>query len=90
MYLDSEPYSVTGLSLNDTCLKEGSTVSLRCEVQGFPRPSVEFQLNSIPITPGRGTFQNFVQEFYDQVSFYTKFALVVMVQDHNAQWLGAY
>ena len=43
-------------------------VSLHCEVQGFPRPSVEFQLNGIPIIPGRGTFQNFVQEFYNQVS----------------------
>ena len=82
MYLDSEPYSVIGLSLNDTCLKEGSMVSLRCEVQGFPRPSVEFQLNGIPITPGIGTFQNFVQEFYNQVSIiciYAKFALVVTV-----------
>ena len=83
MYLDSEPYSVTGLSLNDTCLKEGSMVSLQCEARGFPRPSVEFQLNGIPITPGIGTFQNFVQEFYNQVSIilciYAKFALVVTV-----------
>ena len=63
----SEPVSVIGLSLNDTCLKEGSNVSVRCEVKGFPRPSVEFQLNGIPIIPGRGAFQNFVLEFYDQV-----------------------
>ena len=63
----SEPVSAIGLSLNDTCLKEGSNVSVRCEVKGFPRSSVEFQLNSIPIIPGRGAFQNFVLEFYDQV-----------------------
>ena len=56
-----------GLSLNDTCLKEGSNVFLRCYVRGFPRLSVEFRLNGITITPGSGAFENFVQEFYDQV-----------------------
>ena len=55
------------LSLNDTCLKKGNIVFLRCYVRGFPRPSVEFRLNGITITPGSGAFENFVQESYDQV-----------------------
>ena len=56
-----------GLSLNDTCLKEGSDASLRCNVQGFPRPTVQFQLNGVTVIPGSGIFDNYVQEFYDQV-----------------------
>ena len=59
-----ESTSVIGLTLNDTCLKEGSTVSLRCNVQGFPRPSVNFQRNDIDIVPES---ENYELEYYDQV-----------------------
>ena len=63
-----EPISVIGLSLNETCLKEGSNVSIRCNVIGFPRPRIEFRKNDIEITPGPevGTFENILLEFYDQ------------------------
>ena len=69
-----------GLSLNDTCLKEGSNISFRCEIKGFPRPSVEFQLNGIPIIPGKGEFQNFVLEFYDQVR---KLSIIILISAYN-------
>ena len=57
--------SVIGLSLNDTCLKEGSTVSLKCEIRGFPRPSVDFRQNGMNVT---STFENAQLEFYNQAS----------------------
>ena len=64
---NSEPISVIGLSLNDTCLKEGSSISIRCNIRGFPRPGIEFRKNDIEITPEIGMFQNILLEFYDQV-----------------------
>ena len=63
-----EPISVVGLKLNDTCLKNGSTVSLRCEVRGFPRPRIDFHQNNILIAPGSLGFDNYMLEFYDQVN----------------------
>ena len=42
-------------------------MSLRCHISGFPHPRVEFQRGGIEITPGTGMFENFVEEFYDQV-----------------------
>lgn len=59
---------IIGLLLNDTCLKEGSTVSLRCEIKGLPyqHPSVEFRQNGIEIVPGRGKFKNFQLQFHNQ------------------------
>ena len=70
MYLSfyqSEPVSTIDLSLNETCLKEGSTVSILCEIRGFPRPNVEFRQNDAEITPGIGAFKNVVLELYNQV-----------------------
>ena len=57
--------SVIGLSLNDTCLKEGSTVSVKCEIRGFPRSSVDFRQNGMNVT---STFENVQLEFYNQAS----------------------
>ena len=62
-----EPISVTGLTLNETCLKEGATVALRCNIQGFPRPEIQFRLNDEIITQKEGDFETFTIEFYDQV-----------------------
>ena len=39
-------------------------MALRCNVRGFPRPMIEFQLNGTTIKLGVGGFEN---EFYDQV-----------------------
>ena len=64
--MPTEP-SVVGLSLNETCLEEGTTVSLRCNIRGFPHPSIEFQQNGIEVTPGEGEFENIVLEYYNQV-----------------------
>ena len=55
--------------LNDTCLKEHSTVSLRCWIRGFPRPTISFQRNDEPIFPGSPGFDNYELESYDQVKF---------------------
>ena len=61
------PTSITGLSLNDTCLKEGSSVSIRCNIRGFPRPSIEFRKGNTRIAPEAGMFdENILLEFYDQ------------------------
>ena len=60
-----EPISVTNLTLNDTCLRNSTTVALRCNVQGFPRPTmIQFLLNDTPLAPEVGKY---VSEFYDQV-----------------------
>ena len=66
-YAFLEPISIIGLSLNDTCLKEGSSIAIRCNIRGFPRPSIEFQQNGIEITPEEGMFKNILQEYFDQV-----------------------
>ena len=58
--------SITSLSLNETCLKEGSAASLRCNVRGFPRPRIEFQQDGIEIIPGAELHNNILMEFYDQ------------------------
>lgn len=69
--LHSEPISVIGLSLNDTCLKEGGNISVRCNIRGFPRPSfIIFYQNGIEITPEVGIFENILLEFDDQVCSY--------------------
>ena len=60
------PVSVIGLSLNETCLKEGSNVSIRCNIRGFPRPRIKFRKNDVEITPEVGMFENILLEFYDQ------------------------
>ena len=70
VFIDPEPISVIGLSLSKTCLKEGNNLSLRCEVRGFPRPSVAFQQDGVTVTPGMGAFKTFEQEFYDQVTMH--------------------
>ena len=62
----SVPISVIGLSLNESCLKEGSSVSIRCNVRGFPQPRIKFRKHNIEITPGAGMFENILLEFYDQ------------------------
>ena len=66
-FYNSEPVSITGLSLNETCLKEGSSISIRCNIRGFPRPTIEFHKNGDKITPEVGIFLNIFLEFYDQV-----------------------
>ena len=73
--------SITSLILNETCLKEGSTVALRCNVLGFPRPMIQFRVNDTLITPKEGDFENFVLEFYDQVRI-----TLIQLRDHQ-YWL---
>ena len=63
----SELTSITSLSLNETCLKQGSNVALRCNIQGFPRPRITFKLDNEIIIPGTRNFGEYVLEFYDQV-----------------------
>ena len=53
------------LNLSEACLKEGGNVSLRCYVNGFPRPSIQFLHNGNLIIPGEGEFKNFVQEYFE-------------------------
>ena len=65
-----EPTSVIGLTLNDTCLKEGSTVSIRCHVGGFPRPNIDFRRNDIIIDPRSPGFDNYMMDFFDEVIIY--------------------
>ena len=62
-----EPVYILGLSLNETCLKEGSDISIRCNIKGFPRPNIEFRKNDAEIASEEGLFQNILIEFYDQV-----------------------
>ena len=62
----SVPISVFGLSLSESCLKEGSSVFIQCNVSGFPRPRIDFRKNNIKITPEAGMFENILLEFYDQ------------------------
>ena len=57
---------ITYLSLNETCLKEGSTVSLHCNTRGFPRPRIEFQQDGIEIIPGAEWYSNVLMEHFDQ------------------------
>ena len=63
----SESISIIDITLNETCLLEGGTVAVRCNVQGFPRPYIEFRLNDEVIYPGMTEFYNFAVEYYDQV-----------------------
>ena len=43
-------------------------MSLRCLTSGFPRPKIEFRLNDEVIIPGADAFENFMEEYFDQVS----------------------
>ena len=53
---------------SEACLMEDRNVSMRCVINGFPRPNITFQVNGSDITPGNGIYEDFVvQEFYDQV-----------------------
>lgn len=61
-----EPVSIIRLSLNETCLKEGSTVSLHCDTRGFPRPRIEFRQDGIEIITGAEPHSNVLMEYYDQ------------------------
>ena len=60
--------SIVSLNLSEACLKQDSNVSLHCYTHGFPRPTIQFLLDNAPITPGAGAFENYVQEYFDQVS----------------------
>ena len=69
LLIHAAPVSVTGLALSLPCLKEGQNVTLHCNITGFPRPSIQFRFNDLPITPGVGCFANFIEQpFYDEVS----------------------
>ena len=69
-----ETVSVTGLKLSEPCFEsecKGTSISLQCNVEGFPRPSIVFHLNATPITTTSkvGIYENYViQEFYNRVS----------------------
>ena len=68
MPLFSELVSVTNLTLTEPCLRNGSTVSFRCGVAGFPRPDIEFLRNGfVIITPQQKQFENFLWKYYNEV-----------------------
>ena len=62
------PTSIVSLKLSEACLIDGSNVSLRCLTSGFPRPNITFRLNDEVITPGLDRFENYMEEYFDQVS----------------------
>ena len=59
--------SILSLKLSEACLTHGTNVSLRCHTDGFPRPSIQFLQDDVTVTPGEGIFENFNQEYFDQV-----------------------
>lgn len=61
------PVSIIDLTLNETCLKEGSNAAICCNIQGFPRPTIQFQLDDQTVIPGATEFENYVLEYYNQV-----------------------
>ncbi|XP_064407682.1 hemicentin-2-like [Halichondria panicea] len=67
----SDPVSSLILSVADNsdamCLVNASTVTISCETNGFPRPSVQFLKGQEVITPGQGAFQRVSQTFTDQI-----------------------
>ena len=70
----SNPISSSSLSLSvidkpdAMCLVQSSNVTITCDTNGFPRPTVKFLKGRNPITPGVGAFQRVTQTFADQVS----------------------
>ena len=80
------PISAIGLSLNESCLKEGSSVSIRCNVRGFPHPRIDFHKNNIEITPEAGMFENILLEFYDQArnnKIYLTVTVISIIDFHS-------
>ena len=64
------PVSVTNLALSFACLKQGQDLTLRCNIRGFPRPTVTFSFGGTPITPGEGIYNGYIERtFYDEVSW---------------------
>lgn len=68
----SDTVTISSLSLvSQRCLVEGMNISLRCQIDGVPRPTIEFRLGEgrdEVVTPGQGIYENYiVQDFYDQV-----------------------
>ena len=57
--------SIVGLFLNESCLKEDSTISLHCETRGFPRPRIKFLRDETEIVPGTDFY---TPENFDQAS----------------------
>ena len=66
-YIYLAPVSIIDLTLNETCLKEGSNAAIRCNIQGFPRPIIQFQLDDETVVPGIAEFENYTLEYYNQV-----------------------
>ncbi len=70
----SNPISSSSLSLSvidnpdANCLVQSSNVTITCDTDGFPRPSVKFLKGRNPVTPGEGAFLRVTQNFADQVS----------------------
>ncbi len=67
----TDPISSLNLSvINNSaamCLLNASTVTITCNTNSFPRPSVRFLKGQEFITPGVGAFQRVSQTFVDQV-----------------------
>ncbi len=62
------PVSVVELTLSFTCLKQGTDLTLRCNINGFPRPTVTFSFDGNAITPGEGIYDGYIERtFYDEV-----------------------
>ncbi len=79
----SDPVSSLILSVADNsdamCLVNASTVTISCETNGFPRPSVQFLKGQEVITPGQGAFQRVSQTFTDQVGDTSIYRVYILI-----------
>ena len=50
-----------------SCMTSGTSALMTCHTVGYPRPTVVFTKDSIPIIPGVGNFQRYTAVKFDQV-----------------------
>ena len=63
---ESISVTITG-SPETSCLLSGSDATVTCNVEGFPRPEIDFLIGGVLVVPGAGSFDRVTRTEADQI-----------------------
>ena len=66
MTFESVSVAIAG-SPGTSCLLSGSNAIITCNVEGFPRPEIDFLIGRVLVVPGAGSFDRVTRTEADQI-----------------------